>query len=196
MPTSIAAFSYASAALAFLFFSVLVLTGWRQRADQRPHQRVLAAASLLTVLWGAVMASATVVPWAQWVLQGAEWLRNAAWTAVLLAMLGLWQRSARTFQASVAVYGAMLLASLLVQQLPSSLAFHVLAIGRLGMAVLGMLLVEQLYRDRSVQVRWAISSSASAWAPCLPTTSTCTAICCCCASWTPNCGRRAAWSTP
>jgi len=156
MPTSITAFSYASAALAFLLFSVLVLTGWRQRPDQRPHQRVLATASLLTVLWGAVMASATVVPWASWVLHGAEWLRNAAWTGVLLAMLGLWQRSARTFQASVAVYGAMLLASLLAQQLPSGLAFHVLAIGRLGMAVLGMLLVEQLYRDRSVQVRWAM----------------------------------------
>lgn len=31
MPTSITAFSYASAALAFLLFSVLVLTGWRQR---------------------------------------------------------------------------------------------------------------------------------------------------------------------
>jgi putative PEP-CTERM system histidine kinase len=156
MPTSITAFSYASAALAFLLFSVLVLTGWRQRPDQRPHQRMLATASLLTVLWGVVMASATAVPWAPWVLHGAEWLRNAAWTAVLLAMLGLWQRSARTCQASVAVYGAMLLAGLLAQQLPPGLAFHALAIGRLGMAVLGMLLVEQLYRDRSVQVRWAM----------------------------------------
>ncbi|HEY0584514.1 MAG TPA: XrtA/PEP-CTERM system histidine kinase PrsK [Pseudoduganella sp.] len=156
MPTSITAFSYASAALAFLLFSVLVLTGWRQRPDQRPHQRVLACASLLTVLWGAVMSSATGVPWAPWVLHLAEWLRNAAWTGVLLAMLGLWQRGARTFQASVAVYGAMLLASLLAPQLPGALAFHALAIGRLGMAVLGMLLVEQLYRDRSMQVRWAM----------------------------------------
>ena len=75
MPTSTTAFSYASAALAFLLFSLLLLTGWRQR----PHRRWLLAASLLTVLWGVVMACATVVPWAAWVLHGAEWLRNAAW---------------------------------------------------------------------------------------------------------------------
>ena len=73
MPTSTTAFSYASAALAFLLFSLLLLTGWRQR----PHRRWLLAASLLTVLWGAVMACATVVPWAPCVLHGAEWLRNA-----------------------------------------------------------------------------------------------------------------------
>ncbi|WP_035374574.1 XrtA/PEP-CTERM system histidine kinase PrsK [Pseudoduganella violaceinigra] len=152
MPTSTTAFSYASAALAFLLFSLLLLTGWRHR----PHHRSLAAASLTTALWGGVMASATVVPWAAWVLHGAEWLRNAAWTALLLSMLGLWQRSARTFQVSAAVYLAMAVAGMLAAQLPNGLAFHLLSVGRLGMAVLGMLLVEQLYRDRSVQVRWAI----------------------------------------
>lgn len=152
MPTSTAAFSYASAALAFLFFSLMLVPGWRQR----PHRRPLAAASLLSVLWGLVMASATVVPWAAWVVHGAEWLRNAAWSGLLLSMLGLWQRNSRIFQASVAVYLAMALAGLLASALPQSLAFHVQAVGRLGMAVLGMLLVEQLYRDRSVQVRWGI----------------------------------------
>jgi putative PEP-CTERM system histidine kinase len=152
MPTSTTAFSYASAALAFLLFSALLLTGWRQR----PHQFSLLAASLLTVLWGAVMASATVVPWAAWVLHGAEWLRNAAWTALLLSMLGLWQRGARTFQVSIAVYLVMALASPLSALLPNNLGFHMVSVGRLAMAVLGMLLVEQLYRDRSVQVRWAI----------------------------------------
>jgi len=152
MPTSTTAFSYASAALAFLLFSLLLLTGWRQR----PHRRWLLAASLLTVLWGVVMACATVVPWAAWVLHGAEWLRNAAWTALLLTMLGLWQRSARTFQVSIAVYLLMIVVGPLSSLLPPGLTFHLLAIGRLSMAVLGMLLVEQLYRDRSVQVRWAI----------------------------------------
>lgn len=152
MPTSTAAFSYASAALAFLLFSLMLLPGWRQR----PHRRALAAASLLTVLWGAVMASATVVPWAAWVVHAAEWLRNAAWSGLLLSMLGLWQRRARTCQASVAVYLAMAAASLLAPYLPSGVAFHALSVGHLGMAVLGMLLVEQLYRDRSVQVRWGI----------------------------------------
>jgi putative PEP-CTERM system histidine kinase len=152
MPTSASAFSYASAALAFLLFGLLLLSGWRQR----PHQRLLAAASLVTVLWSVVMASAQVLPWAAWVLHGAEWLRNGAWTAVLLSMLGLWQRSARIFHASVALYLAMAAATLLAGYLPKDLTFHLLSIGRLGMAVLGMLLVEQLYRDRSVQVRWAI----------------------------------------
>jgi putative PEP-CTERM system histidine kinase len=152
MPTSTTAFSYASAALAFLLFGALLLTGWRRR----PHQRWLAAASLLTVLWAAVMATAVSIPWAPWVLHGAEWLRNAAWTALLLSMLGLWQRRARTFQVCLAVYLAMAVVSLAAPRLPAGLAFHLLSIGRLGMAVLGMLLVEQLYRDRSVQVRWAI----------------------------------------
>jgi hypothetical protein len=152
MPTSTIAFSYASAALAFLLFSLPLLTGWRQR----PHQRALVAAALLSVLWSALTASAPVLRPAPWLLVGAEWLRNAAWSGVLLSMLGLWKRSARTFQASVAVYGGMLLAIALAPRLPAGLAFHAISIGRLAMAVLGMLLVEQLYRDRSVQVRWAI----------------------------------------
>ena len=152
MSTSTSAFSYASAALAFLLFGALLLTGWRQR----PHQRALVAAALLSVLWGAVMAAAPTLRPSPWLMQAAEWLRNAAWTGVLLSMLGLWKGSARTFQASVAVYGAMLLAIVLAPLLPAALAFHSVSIGRLAMAVLGMLLVEQLYRDRSVQVRWAI----------------------------------------
>ena len=153
MPTSTTAFSYASAALAFLMFGLLLLAGWRQR----PHHRgVLASAAALTVLWGAVLASAPARHWSAWLVHLTELLRSGAWTVALLVMLGQWQRSARSCQVAAATYGALLLLMPLSHWLPANITFHVLAIGRLGMAVLGMLLVEQLYRDRSVQVRWAI----------------------------------------
>ena len=152
MPNSVTAFSYASAALAFLLFSLLLLAGWRQR----PHHWPLAVASLLTVLWGVVMACAEELGWPVQAHYLAELLRSGAWTALLLVLLGQWRPAARTFQAAAVLYLGLLVAVPVTLWLPADSAFHLFAVGRLGLAVMGMLLVEQLYRDRSVQVRWAI----------------------------------------
>jgi len=157
MQTSTAAFSYASAALAFLFFCLLLLTVWRPR----PHVHVLALGSLATTLWGAVMAWHALSPQLAIVVNAVELLRDAAWSAALLALLGHLRpsggrRRSRTVTAIAGFYLLLLLAGLASPWLPVFVDFHVTVVGRLGLAVLGMLLVEQLYRNRGVQERWAI----------------------------------------
>ncbi|HEY1150898.1 MAG TPA: XrtA/PEP-CTERM system histidine kinase PrsK [Pseudoduganella sp.] len=157
MPTSTAVFSYASAALAFVFFGLLLLTGWRQR----PHGRVLALASLVTAGWSATLAWGAVTAEPALLLYLAELLRDAAWTAALLALQGHMRtapgaRRSRSVTMIAAFYFALLLAALVAPLIPQLVEFHVSVLGRLGIAVLGMLLVEQLYRNRGVQERWAI----------------------------------------
>jgi len=157
MPTSTAAFSYASAALAFLFFCLLLLTVWRER----PHGLMLGAASAVTALWGAVMAWNALGQLPTVVVHGAELLRDAAWSAALLVLLGhlrpaAGQRRSRTLVVISAFYLLLALGTLAGPWLPALIDFHVTVVGRLGLAVLGMLLVEQLYRNRGVQERWAI----------------------------------------
>jgi putative PEP-CTERM system histidine kinase len=157
MQTSTAAVSYASAALAFLIFSLLLLTAWRAR----PHGRVLAIACLATVQWGALMAWHAVAPRSGLLVSGAELLRDAVWTAALLALLGHLRpaggrRRSRTVKSIGAFYLLLVLGSLAGPWLGTFVDFHVTVVGRLGVAVLGMLLVEQLYRNRGVQERWAV----------------------------------------
>ncbi|MGO4381892.1 XrtA/PEP-CTERM system histidine kinase PrsK [Pseudoduganella sp. RAF19] len=157
MPTSTAAFSYASAALAFLFFCLLLLTAWRQR----PHSPVLAMASLTTVVWGAVMAWVGLEPQPALLVHGAELLRDGAWCATLLALLGhlrtgIGKHRSRTVTAIAAFFLLLFVGTLASPWMPHLVGFHFTVVGRLGLAVLGMLLVEQLYRNRGVQERWAI----------------------------------------
>jgi putative PEP-CTERM system histidine kinase len=157
MPTSTTAFSYASAALAFLLLCLLLLSAWRQR----PHARVLALASVVTVAWSSVIGLAATRPLPLLLVHGVELLHSAAWTATLLTLLGHFQPRPAGQRSSLLrwiglYYLLMLLATPLAGLLPLALAFHLTVVGRLGLAILGMLLVEQLYRNRGVQERWAI----------------------------------------
>ncbi|WP_338769329.1 XrtA/PEP-CTERM system histidine kinase PrsK [Massilia sp. METH4] len=158
MPVSTASFSYASAALAFAILCGPLLTRWRGR----PHTRLIAMACGAMVPWSAVMvglAYGAVPPIAA---ELAELLRNAGWTAVLFAMLGQLRpaggarRRSGVLNAALALY--LLLAAVILAgaALPAGLLFRVMAIGHVGMAVLGMLLVEQLYRNAGTQSRWAM----------------------------------------
>ena len=90
MLTSIAAFSYSTAAVAFLFLSGLLLTSWRGRL----HGMVLTVACLLTALWAA-----TVTYQAAWgsplslLTDILEILRNAGWSVFLVMLLGPFQQT-------------------------------------------------------------------------------------------------------
>ncbi|WP_295991489.1 XrtA/PEP-CTERM system histidine kinase PrsK [Rugamonas sp.] len=170
-----ASYSYASAALAFLFLCVLLLSKWRDRAPSR----WLAAAAALTVLWAAACAMdgwsdgwtggafgagtggepgpASLPPLAT-VL--AEWLRSAAWSAVLLGMLGQFRpRGVMPTPLSRWTAGAYLLALAVALSRPwlaQSDYFTLSVLGGIGLAVLGLALVEQLYRNTSAHKRWAV----------------------------------------
>ncbi|MES2263015.1 MAG: XrtA/PEP-CTERM system histidine kinase PrsK [Pseudomonadota bacterium] len=164
MLNSVAIFSYGTAALAFLLLCGLLLTTWRDRA----HATVLVGASLLSALWSAFTA------WEAWqdvpLSAGADVLelaRDAGWSVLLLFLLGYFSegldrhvlRRNRLLQLVAAYYGVFLAITLLMawagEQAAGSLSLPSVMM-RAGAAVLGMILVEQLYRNKSAQERWAI----------------------------------------
>ncbi|MUI13320.1 PEP-CTERM system histidine kinase PrsK [Massilia dura] len=158
MPVSTASFSYASAALAFVFLCLPLLTRWRGR----PHTRLFAVACAAMVPWSATMIGLAYDAVPAMAAELAELLRDAAWTAVLLAMLGQLRpaggarRRSSMLVFAVGLYLLLLAVTLAEAALPAGLRFQVTVIGRVGAAVLGMLLVEQLYRNTGTQGRWAI----------------------------------------
>ena len=86
--TTITSFSYAIAALAFLLLSVLLSTTWRGRA----HGRVLALAAAVTAVSNALLAweARNPILWSV-ATDSVEVLRNGAWSAFLIIVLGHFQ---------------------------------------------------------------------------------------------------------
>lgn len=164
MLTSIAAFSYSLAALAFLVLSVLLLTSWRGRL----HGMLLAVACLLTALWAALVAYqaawSSPFPLTADVL---EILRNAAWSAFLLMLLGPFRTKGssklklKPAVVAIAAFYVLLLAASVYSHWvlePANIAtgFMTGIMGRVVLAVIGMLLVEQFYRNTPAKDRWSI----------------------------------------
>ncbi|MET0856866.1 MAG: XrtA/PEP-CTERM system histidine kinase PrsK, partial [Telluria sp.] len=162
--TTIASFSYATAALAFLLLSVLLSTTWRGRA----HGRVLALAAAVTAVSNALLAWEALHP-IQWSVatDSVEILRNGAWSAFLIILLGHFEdkdsRLPFRLRPSLALiiafyvlfFGATMFGHFRLELISEPGLLPGVA-GRMGMAVLGMLLVEQLYRNKPEQERWAI----------------------------------------
>ena len=162
--SNIATFSYAACAAAFLLLAILLLTHWRTR----PQSRVLAAACMLSALWGATVALqadgyADLGKWAD----TFAILRSAGWSAVLVVLIGDYRKAGSRMpwrlSPLLTLVGALYLAfaigtaagnweiGLLVEG-----SFMPAVAARIGIAVVGMLLVEQLYRNKPAQERWAI----------------------------------------
>jgi putative PEP-CTERM system histidine kinase len=162
--TSITSFSYTIAALAFLLLSVLLSTTWRGRA----HGRALTLASALTALSNALLAWQAVQPTSWSVLTDSfEILRNAGWSAFLIILIGHFQdkdsRLPLRLRPSLVLivvfyllfFGATAIGLLELESIIEA-GLMPTAAGRIAVAVLGMLLVEQLYRNKPEQERWAI----------------------------------------
>lgn len=159
----IAAGSYFSAAVAFLFLSILLLTSWRGRV----HRMALTVAAIMTSLW-AVAAGFLALRGSSLALltDVLEIVRNAAWTLFLLSVLGQLRKNRAgpgvAFPLSgLAVFYLLALAATVSLYVASWFSqwvssFTMTIAGRLGMAVLSMLLVEQLYRNTVPEARWAI----------------------------------------
>jgi putative PEP-CTERM system histidine kinase len=162
--TSIATLSYSTAALGFLVLSVLLATSWRGRV----HGVALGAACLLTAVWSALIAwqATQSTPWSL-LTDSFEIVRDAAWSGFLVILLGHYQDkdSKLPFQLRPSLlfiagfYLLFLLATVVGKwdlELLTGLGLMPSVAARVGLAVLGMLLVEQLYRNKPLQERWAI----------------------------------------
>jgi putative PEP-CTERM system histidine kinase len=162
--TNIAAYSYALAAAGFLLLGLPVLSRWRGRAQDT----TLSAACLLTALWAAALAWDAAHDRLWTALTGSlEVLRDGAWSVFLVALLGHWRRDGSrlpfALRPSLFVAGCAYLV-LLGAMLAGHWRFEFLdALGALPvvtafacLAVYGMLLVEQVYRNKTIEERWAI----------------------------------------
>lgn len=151
----VTAIGYLSAALAYLVLAVLAPTLWRRRSGSL----WMLAASLLTVGWALYLA---LLAWqldSDAAITGGlfEVGRNAGWFALLLATLAAATGSSALrlwIGATIAFLLALLLLFLLPASLPGMPLWRSLAI--LLMAIVGLILVEQVYRNTPPQRRWQI----------------------------------------
>lgn len=165
MLMNVAAYSYSIAAVAFLFLSGLLLTSWRGRL----HGIRLTVACLLSALWAATVAYQ--VAWGRplsFLTDILEISRNAGWSIFLIMLLEPFQKTdtsaperGRPFAAVIAaVYFFLLVATVFIHWRNGShqetIAFMTLVTGRVTMAVMGMILVEQFYRNTPAKQRWGI----------------------------------------
>src|SRR5450432_1502548 len=162
---TIAAWSYALAAAGYVFFAIRMAFGWQRSV----RAALLLGAILATALWAAagiaVALSASPVAWLASNLTDA--LRYTIWFVFLGNLLrgegsGVALTTASTVipRWAVALVAAGLVASVVLSE-PSPVRQMLGVEGpraefgiRLGLAVFGLLLVEQLFRRLSAQHRW------------------------------------------
>ena len=147
-PHRIAAISYGIGAIAFLLLALLLLRDWRARR----HAAALLAACALTAVWAALAAlqglpSSTAVD----ILEIA---RGGAWALFLLLLL---DASGMRLRAWLAWFCTMALLPLLGGAWShAGWAAQALIVPRLILALIGVLLVEQLYRGTPPRQRWGV----------------------------------------
>ncbi|HRZ07235.1 MAG TPA: PEP-CTERM system histidine kinase PrsK, partial [Candidatus Competibacteraceae bacterium] len=152
---------YGLAAVGWLILFLLLLTSWRGRLQGG----LLVIAVLITLLWAlraAFYASAEVVA-PDWLYQTLEVLRNILWLIFLMQLLEplvreMWiGRWITIIWAALAGYGVVLLGIEwqeiwgLSLELPPDAAI----LGHISLAIAGLALIEQLFRNTRLQRRWA-----------------------------------------
>ena len=152
---------YGMAAAGWLLLFLLLLTSWRGRLQGG----LLVVAVLITLLWAlraAFYASAEVIA-PDWVYQMLEVLRNVMWLIFLMQLIepliretwiGRW---ITVVWAVLAGYGVALLGIEWHGQLGLSLELppDAAILGHIGLAIAGLALIEQLFRNTRLQRRWA-----------------------------------------
>ena len=156
--------SYAAAAVAFLFLFALLVLSWRGRI----HGAVLALACLTSATWAALMA---LQAWnrdsALLSAEVLEPLHKSVWIAFLIMLIGneggAAARSPRMQRVAAGLLGfcALLVCATAVSGLLRHHEFLMpgFTTGIIGggvMAVIGMVLVEHLYRNADPRRRWTI----------------------------------------
>lgn len=169
MLTNISVISYAMAALAYFVLFGLSLTSWRGRVPNI----LISLACLISSLWaGAVAFHASEGYQSSLDSDALEFLRNGIWTYFLLSLMnpfrpgdGKWFAKVRPVTAALVGFYALLFAGLFYSYLHSyavsgfpvgTAGFVTGIIGRVMMAIIGIALVEQLYRNATPNKRWGI----------------------------------------
>jgi len=167
MWTDVATISYSTAALAYFFLSVLLLTSWRGRF----YGMLLSMACLISSVWAAIIV--ININWSLSLITLTnffEIFRSAGWTVFLIALIGPFQkrlrethipRIRRPFAGVLLVYVLLMCNVFLVtyeDSLVSGLPVNTLTgiAGNVIIAIIGIILIEQFYRNSQPEKRWAI----------------------------------------
>ncbi len=152
-------YSYASAAVAFLVLSLLLVTSWRGRMQGA----LLAAATVVTCLWAVISSLYTAAASPGALLpQIFELLKYGAWYLFLFRLLRAGKaREFRVLLQLLAGLGlaltAVYLYSLAVGRIPAFVQeARLIVLADALLAVAGLVLVEQLYRNTPGEQRWSI----------------------------------------
>lgn len=156
--------SHLAAALAYALLTILLLVSWRGRGAGV----VLTAAAALTAAWAVVGAIyAAPEDQAAPVLRVAEVARSAGWLAVLWSILATMTRGrpalGLTGPGPIASGALCLVVAAidLFPALPLKLGIPITGFGagiygRLAIAILGLVLAENVYRNTAPERRWSI----------------------------------------
>ena len=171
MSTHISVISYALAAMAYLVLTGLSLTVWRNRMPSK----LLVLACLVSALWSGLVAYQAAHGYQATLASDLlELARNGAWTFFLLILLGPFRQgkgdSPRRVRPAT-VFLVALYSLLILGMIYSYFGAHYYAdpgfplgltdflsgvVGRVMMAIIGMALVEQLYRSAPYNQRWGV----------------------------------------
>ncbi|MEM1142048.1 MAG: XrtA/PEP-CTERM system histidine kinase PrsK [Pseudomonadota bacterium] len=156
--------THAAAAVSFALLLGLLAARWRLRPLGPPFTLAVAA----TCIWASVIAVGSVSTYPPVrAIQYAELARNLAWLAFLLSLFGFQQGDARRWRGrswlpgfTVLALGSFALISA-VPHLPAPVPSLVngrdlVAILWLSLAIAGLLLIEQIYRNAVLGERWGI----------------------------------------
>ncbi|SEN28879.1 XrtA/PEP-CTERM system histidine kinase PrsK [Nitrosomonas marina] len=167
MWTNVATISYSSAAVAFLFLSILLLTNWRGRL----YGMMLAVACIISAIWAAITAINTVWGYSLTSLVLIlEILRNACWSVFLIVLIGPF-RSKSDNSSQLRLRPSIVFIALIYlffigyaiytfqdDTFAPGISIKKLTsvVGCMFMAIIGIILVEQFYRNTPPEKRWGI----------------------------------------
>lgn len=156
--TTLGVFAYGIASAGFLLLTLLLIISWEGRAQGVR----LIAASGATTLWAAVLAYDALshsIPFEQVAL--AEFVRDASWLLVLTGLASgerAWAWLAR--MTVVLVFGTVVLAAVFAVRRamgePGVAGVGLLVNGGLLLALVAMVLIEQVYRNANPAGRYAL----------------------------------------
>ena len=163
---SVAAVSYGLAAAAFLLLTGLLVSGWRGKFQGA----LMAAAAAVTALWAGLSAYASGSGGAMSALADLmEIARNGLWLLFLWKLLAArvmpgnlqtHKRMKRWFVLGVSLLSTVFFATLSLHaqwfDFPAQASFITIIVARVVLALVGLALVEQLYRNAPEAQRWAI----------------------------------------
>lgn len=146
--------SYSVAALMFLVLSLLLLTSWRGRLQGA----LLVGACIITVIWAIVVAYHAARNYPDSLLVPMlEIIRNAAWFAFLIRLLHPMEIAApMSVRLKILTAIVLGLSALLLALLYMGSSVYVNILGDVFLSIIGLGLVEQVYRNTVPERRWAL----------------------------------------